>query len=104
MLALGYAGWAPGQLETEIQANGWLHCPATPELIFDPDLDGKYERALVDPSASIRRGFRAKPATPEPAGSSLAQPPHARRRRIPPTSAAARPNQVRHSRDGCWGK
>jgi putative transcriptional regulator len=54
MLALGYAGWAPGQLETEIQSNGWLHCPATPELIFDADLDGKYVRALgtigIDPS------------------------------------------------------
>jgi len=53
MLALGYAGWAPGQLENEMQANGWLHCPATPDLIFDNDLDGKYERALarlgVDP-------------------------------------------------------
>ena len=54
MLALGYAGWAPGQLETEIQSNGWLHSPATPELIFDADLDGKYGRALgmigIDPS------------------------------------------------------
>jgi putative transcriptional regulator len=53
MLALGYAGWAPGQLETEIQSNGWLHCPATPELIFDTDLDAKYGRALgmigIDP-------------------------------------------------------
>ena len=53
MLALGYAGWAPGQLETEIQSNGWLHCPATPELIFDSDLDAKYGRALgmigIDP-------------------------------------------------------
>ena len=46
MLALGYAGWAPGQLETEIQANGWLHCPSTPDLIFDTDLDAKYARAL----------------------------------------------------------
>jgi putative transcriptional regulator len=54
VLALGYAGWAPGQLENEIQANGWLHCRATPELIFDPDLDAKYGRALaligVDPA------------------------------------------------------
>jgi putative transcriptional regulator len=46
VLALGYAGWAPGQLETEIQANGWLHCTADPDLIFGADTDGKYERAL----------------------------------------------------------
>ena len=46
ILALGYAGWAPGQLETEIQGNGWLHCPADPDLIFDNDVESKYERAL----------------------------------------------------------
>jgi putative transcriptional regulator len=46
VLALGYAGWAPGQLETEIQSNGWLHCPADPELIFGMDIEGKYMRAL----------------------------------------------------------
>ena len=46
ILALGYAGWAPGQLETEIQQNGWLHCPADPELIFGTDTDGKYNKAL----------------------------------------------------------
>jgi putative transcriptional regulator len=53
LLALGYAGWAPGQLENEIHANGWLNCPADPELIFDPEIDGKYQRALsklgIDP-------------------------------------------------------
>ena len=46
ILALGYAGWAPGQLEQEIQQNGWLHCAADPELIFGPDTDGKYQKAL----------------------------------------------------------
>jgi putative transcriptional regulator len=46
ILALGYAGWAPGQLENEIQQNGWLHCAADKELIFGTDTDGKYEKAL----------------------------------------------------------
>lgn len=46
MLALGYAGWAAGQLEDEIQANGWLHCPADPEIVFSSDLDAKYDRAI----------------------------------------------------------
>ncbi len=53
ILALGYAGWAPGQLENEIQCNGWLHCDADPELIFGADTDEKYARALrkigIDP-------------------------------------------------------
>src|SRR5712672_580134 len=46
VLALGYAGWAPGQLETEIQENGWLHCSADPDLIFGTDTEHKYEKAL----------------------------------------------------------
>ena len=46
VLALGYAGWAPGQLENEIHQNGWLHCAADPELIFGTDTDGKYALAL----------------------------------------------------------
>jgi len=46
LLALGYAGWAAGQLENEIQENGWLHCAADPELIFGMDTETKYEKAL----------------------------------------------------------
>ncbi len=46
-MMLGYAGWGPGQLESEIIGNGWLNCPASDDLIFDRALDGKYERALA---------------------------------------------------------
>jgi len=53
ILALGYAGWRPGQLETEIQDNGWLHCDADADLIFGDDVEDKYDRALrkigIDP-------------------------------------------------------
>ena len=46
LLALGYAGWSPGQLEDEISRNGWLHCPADEDLLFGGDLSAKYETAL----------------------------------------------------------
>jgi putative transcriptional regulator len=53
VLALGYAGWRPGQLEAEIQDNGWLHCDADPELVFGDDVEDRYLRALrkigIDP-------------------------------------------------------
>jgi putative transcriptional regulator len=47
LLALGYAGWAPGQLDAEMQANGWLSVPADADLVFDADLEGKWRRALA---------------------------------------------------------
>jgi len=54
VLALGYAGWGAGQLESESQANGWLHCAADPALLFDDGIDTKYNRALgkigIDPA------------------------------------------------------
>jgi len=54
ILALGYAGWAPGQLESEIRANGWLNCDADEELIFGVNPEQKYESALrkigIDPA------------------------------------------------------
>ncbi len=46
LMALGYAGWGPGQLDLEIHANGWLHCRADDGLVFDDDLDSKWERAI----------------------------------------------------------
>ena len=46
VLALGYAGWQAGQLEVEMQHNGWLNVPADTSLIFDAALDSKYERAV----------------------------------------------------------
>ena len=54
VLALGYAGWAPGQLESEIQRNGWLTCQADEELVFGLDFDARYLAALrklkIDPA------------------------------------------------------
>jgi putative transcriptional regulator len=47
LLALGYAGWGPGQLDGEIQANGWLSVPADEGLIFGDDLDTRWEAAMA---------------------------------------------------------
>ncbi|AMY71426.1 YqgE/AlgH family protein [Frigidibacter mobilis] len=53
IMALGYAGWGPGQLEGEILRNGWLTAEAGPELVFSMQNSGKWEKALrtlgVDP-------------------------------------------------------
>ena len=47
LLALGYAGWGPGQLDKEMSSNGWLHCEADEDLIFGGNLDKKYDDALA---------------------------------------------------------
>jgi putative transcriptional regulator len=47
LFALGYAGWAPGQLDAEIQANGWLSVPADNGIVFGSDHDRKWNRALA---------------------------------------------------------
>jgi putative transcriptional regulator len=63
LLALGYAGWGPGQLESEIQANGWLTAPADVELVFgarDADKWGDALRSIsIDPRLLSAEGGRA---------------------------------------------
>jgi putative transcriptional regulator len=53
LVAFGYAGWGPGQLESEMAQNGWFIASADPALIFDDD------RATVwqDAMAHRRRGL-----------------------------------------------
>jgi putative transcriptional regulator len=46
MLVLGYAGWSPGQLESEIEAGSWIVVPATKQLVFDTDNELKWNVAL----------------------------------------------------------
>lgn len=47
LICLGYTGWGPGQLESELQAGGWLTVPADNALLFDGDLESKWERAFA---------------------------------------------------------
>ncbi|MGH7071579.1 MAG: YqgE/AlgH family protein [Acetobacteraceae bacterium] len=55
LLALGYAGWGPGQLDLEITHNAWLSAPADETLVFDANHDTKWRRALrklgIDPGS-----------------------------------------------------
>ncbi len=63
LLALGYAGWVPGQLEDEILSNSWLHCKPSTELLFGPADDTKWEQALagmgIDPAQLSSEAGRA---------------------------------------------
>ena len=63
LTALGYAGWGPGQLETELQRNDWLMVDADTAIVFDRDDAGKWSRAIrklgIDPSMLAGSGGRA---------------------------------------------
>ena len=63
MLALGYAGWAPGQLEGEIAENGWLVCESRNDILFGRANEHKWQAALkvlgVDPLLLSGSGGRA---------------------------------------------
>lgn len=45
LVALGYAGWEPGQLEQEMLHNTWLNVPATAEIIFDVPFAQRWSQA-----------------------------------------------------------
>jgi putative transcriptional regulator len=47
LLALGYSGWGPGQLENEIHGNGWLNAPADDDLLYGEALETKWKRAIA---------------------------------------------------------
>ncbi len=63
MLALGYAGWGPGELEGQIQRNAWLTCKADDYLLFGPQLEGKWLHSIrkigINPSQLSRDAGRA---------------------------------------------
>ena len=62
-LALGYAGWAPGQLEAELQQNGWLTADSSADLVFGTGYTDKWAAALgslgIDPLMLSAEGGRA---------------------------------------------
>ena len=47
LVALGYAGWDPGQLEAEIAGNAWLNAPADPTIIFDTPVEQRWAAATA---------------------------------------------------------
>jgi putative transcriptional regulator len=63
LTALGYAGWGPGQLESELKQNAWLTVEGDAAIVFDPDDGGKWARALrklgIEPSMLSSGGGRA---------------------------------------------
>lgn len=63
LMALGYAGWGPGQLDLEIKANGWLLAEADEGLVFDDDLDHKWLKAMgklgIDPANLVTQAGSA---------------------------------------------
>ena len=63
ILAMGYSGWGPGQLEAEIAQNGWLICDASHDIIFGGDDEGKWTLALrkmgIDPMMLSSEGGNA---------------------------------------------
>jgi putative transcriptional regulator len=62
LLALGYAGWGPGQLDQEIQSNGWLSVPSDDALVFGADNGTKWNAALAKLGVDVEKlsGFAGR--------------------------------------------
>lgn len=54
LVALGYAGWAPGQLDRELTRHGWLSAPATEAIVFEAPIDQKWSRAMSSIGIDVR--------------------------------------------------
>ena len=55
LVALGYAGWEPGQLEAEMLANTWINVPASPQIIFDTPFADRWAKAADSLGIDISR-------------------------------------------------
>jgi len=62
-LALGHSGWSPGQLDRELQDNAWLVVDGDPAIVFDTDLNAKWQRALDTLGGKTERGIKFDPAS-----------------------------------------
>lgn len=54
LVALGYAGWGPGQLEVEMAQNSWLNSPADPTIMFDTPIEKRWEAAAALMGVDLR--------------------------------------------------
>jgi putative transcriptional regulator len=43
---LGYSGWGPGQLESEIRTNSWLSIPFNDEILFHTPFQNRWEKSI----------------------------------------------------------
>ena len=53
LVAFGYAGWGPGQLENELALDGWFTTPEEPALVFDFDRDKLWDEAMKHRTISL---------------------------------------------------
>ena len=54
LIALGYAGWGPNQLERELAENAWLTCPANSGILFDVPFDERVDEAARSLGIDLR--------------------------------------------------